>query len=85
MRVNYYAGAAAAAGTTTETVDDDGLTLGVLKQRLAVAHPPRSGQPHLADVLERSSFLLDGVAGRDDARSLDGVSAVDVLPPFAGG
>lgn len=85
MQVNYYAAAAAAAGTTAETVDAAGLTLGALKQHLVAAHPPLPGQPRLDDVLARSSFLLDGVAGRDDARSLGGVVALDVLPPFAGG
>ncbi|GGC78415.1 hypothetical protein GCM10011512_01240 [Tersicoccus solisilvae] len=85
MKVNYYAAAAAAAGTTAETVDADGLTLGALKAQLTAAHPPLPGQPRLEDVLARSSFLLDGMAGRDDARTLDGVSALDVLPPFAGG
>ncbi|WP_198928438.1 MoaD/ThiS family protein [Tersicoccus sp. Bi-70] len=85
MQINYYAGAAAAAGTTAETVDTAGLTFGQLKQRLAAAHPAVPGQPVLHDVLTRSSFLLDGLAVRDDARVLDGAGALDVLPPFAGG
>ncbi|MEH0111211.1 MoaD/ThiS family protein [Tersicoccus sp. MR15.9] len=85
MQVNYYAGAAAAAGTAAESVDAAGLTLGALKERLGAAHPAVPGQPVLDDVLARSSFLVDGVAVRDDARVLDGAGALDVLPPFAGG
>ena len=85
VRVNLYAAAAAAAGTTATTVDTTVLTLADLKQRLIADHPALPGQPRLSDVLGRCSFLVDGVARRDDTQALDGVDAVDVLPPFAGG
>ncbi len=34
---------------------------------------------------ERCSYLVDGVTTRDRSTPLEGVSVVDVMPPFAGG
>ena len=41
--------------------------------------------PELATVLDRCSFLCDGVAVRNRAEPLRTNQTVDVLPPFAGG
>ncbi len=37
----------------------------------------------MARVVASGSFLVDGIASRDDARPIG--ARVDVLPPFAGG
>lgn len=79
--LRYWAGARAAAGTSSEDVD-----AATLAAALAVARASR-GQ-RFAEVLTVCSFLVDGdpVGARDAASvSLQGVLAVDVLPPFAGG
>lgn len=39
----------------------------------------------LAAVLDRCSFLVDGVTTRDRAVVVPGGAVVDVMPPFAGG
>jgi molybdopterin synthase sulfur carrier subunit len=39
----------------------------------------------VAVVLDRCSFLCDGIAVRDVRRPLQTNQTVDVLPPFAGG
>ncbi len=44
----------------------------------------RYGEP-LARVLDRSSYLVDGVACHDRTAPLPADATVDVLPPFAGG
>ena len=41
--------------------------------------------PELATVLDRCSFLCDGMAVRNRAEPLRTNQTVDVLPPFAGG
>jgi molybdopterin converting factor small subunit len=41
--------------------------------------------PKLAAVLDRCSFLRDGIAVRNRAEPLETHQTVDVLPPFAGG
>lgn len=41
--------------------------------------------PKLATVLDRCSFLRDGVAVRSRVEPLETNQTVDVLPPFAGG
>jgi sulfur-carrier protein len=76
--VRYFAGARAAAGVTEEAVPA-GLTRDALVDALAQRH----GEG-LAVVLKVASFLLDGVAWRDES-PLPAGGTVDVLPPFAGG
>jgi len=76
--VRYFAAARAAAGTQTEELAAD-----TLEQLLAVL-----GQQHgdaLTRVLQRSSYLVDGVACHDRQAPLPPGATVDVLPPFAGG
>jgi len=80
VAVRYFAGARAAAGVPDELVTlPAGSTLADLVAELVRRHGP-----DLARVLAASSFLVDEVASRPD-RPLDGVTGVDVLPPFAGG
>jgi sulfur-carrier protein len=81
VRVRYFAGARAAAGITEESVQlATDATMRDLVDELADRHGAT-----LTKVLTACSFLLDGVAVRDRAVALPDGSAVDVLPPFAGG
>lgn len=80
VTVRYFAAARAAAGTESETVRlQAGTTVAELVEMLALRGTP------LAMVLSRCSYLLDGIAVRDDASALSAGNTVDVLPPFAGG
>ena len=76
--VRYFAAARAAAGVSEEklTAPDLATLLSVISQ----AHGPK-----MATVLERCSFLIDGLACHDRSASLPADTVVDVLPPFAGG
>lgn len=78
--MRYFAAARAAAGTECETVGiGPGATvfdvINMLKRRDA----------GLATVLQRCSYLCDGVAVRDTATPLRPGQTLDVLPPYAGG
>jgi molybdopterin converting factor small subunit len=78
--VRYFAAAKAAAGVETEIVSvASGATVTDLVAAL------RARGERLAAVLDRCSFLCDGVAVRDGRRPLQTNQTVDVLPPFAGG
>jgi sulfur-carrier protein len=80
VTVRYFAAARAAAGAETEIVCvSRGSTIGDLVKGLGT----RSAK--LAAVLERCSFLCDGMAVRDRTKPLESNQTVDVLPPFAGG
>ena len=80
VTVRYFAAARAAAGTETETVEiRTGSTVTDLLATL------RTRGEKLAVVLERCSFLCDGIAVRDVQKVLETNQTVDVLPPFAGG
>jgi molybdopterin converting factor small subunit len=80
VTVRYFAAARAAAGIEAETlVVRPGTTVGELVERLAVRG---SG---LATVLDRCSYLCDGVAVRDETTALRSGDTIDVLPPFSGG
>ena len=93
MLVRYFAAARVAAGTEAETVPLDGAAPGGVgpvrrdvEEMLARRHPQQPpGQPPLAEVLARSSFLLDGVACPDPATRVSAEAVLDVLPPFSGG
>ncbi len=81
VTVRYFAAAHAAAGTDSELVETPPqATLAQLLQQLADQHGEK-----LADVLERCSFLVDGVASADRGTLVRAGGTVDVLPPFAGG
>jgi molybdopterin converting factor small subunit len=80
VNVRYFAAARAAAGMDEETLAvAPGTSVKDLVERLGV----RSA--NLAAVLDRCSFLCDGVAVRNRAEPLQTNQTVDVLPPFAGG
>jgi molybdopterin synthase sulfur carrier subunit len=81
VRVRYFAGARGAVGLSEEKVSmPGGATVGDLVTELGGRHGEK-----LTRVLTACSFLLDGVAVRDQSITLrDGVD-IDVLPPFAGG
>jgi sulfur-carrier protein len=89
MLVRYFAAARAAAGTEAETVTvpaGRACTRQDVEALLVRAHPqPPPGQPPLAEVLARSSFLLDGIACPDPATPVPAGAVLDVLPPFSGG
>jgi molybdopterin converting factor small subunit len=75
--IRYWAAARAAAGCDAEPYD-----AATLAEALAAA--ARNHGPALGRVLERCSFLVDGVrAGSGTTLPEDGL--VEVLPPFAGG
>jgi sulfur-carrier protein len=76
VTVRYWAGARDAAGC-----DDEPLQAASVREVLAQL--VSRGAP-LAEVVRRSSVLLDGRVVRDDADLVDG-QTVEVLPPFAGG
>ncbi len=80
VTVRYFAAARAAAGVEAETVVvRPGTTVAGLVERLAVRGS------RLATVLNRCSYLCDGIAVRDEAAALRPGDTVDVLPPYAGG
>lgn len=89
MLIRYFAAARAAAGTDAETLEAPTgrpSTRRDVEAVLARAHPePPPGQPPLAEVLARSSFLLDGVACPDPETPVPADAVLDVLPPFSGG
>lgn len=88
MQVRYFAAARAAAGTEAETVplDRPSRPRREVEELLVARHPrPAPGRPPLAEVLARSSFLLDGVACPDPHAPVPDGSVLDVLPPFSGG
>jgi sulfur-carrier protein len=80
VTIRYFAAARAAAGAEKEIVGvSPGSTIADLIDQLGARGPK------LAAVLERCSFLCDGVAVRDRGSLLRTNQTVDVLPPFAGG
>jgi sulfur-carrier protein len=80
VNVRYFAAARAAAGLEQETV---AVASGTTLTDLLVAL--RARDQKLAVVLDRCSFLCDGIAVRDAGKKLETNQTVDVLPPFAGG
>lgn len=90
LTVRYFAAAKAAAGVATEQVDLDHVdadpTRGAVENHLISLHPESpAGEPPLAEVLARSSFLLDGQSCPTPQTPVHGNATLDVLPPFAGG
>ena len=80
VTVRYFAAAKAAAGLEQEAI---ALAAGTTVTELVGALRDRDGE--LARVLDRCTFLCDGMAVRDPARRLKTNQTIDVLPPFAGG
>jgi molybdopterin synthase sulfur carrier subunit len=80
VTVRFFAAARAAAGSDARTlVFGPGTTVADLVS--ALGH----GNPRLAKILERCSYLCDEVAVRDTSITLGPGQTIDVLPPFAGG
>jgi molybdopterin converting factor small subunit len=80
VTVRYFAAARAAAGSDAETLTvSAGATVAELVGQLA------SRGQELAQVLNRCSYLCDGIAVRDARMTLAADQTIDVLPPFAGG
>ena len=80
VTVRFFAAASAAAGTESNVM--------TLKPGATVADAVRElcGQSdELALVLQKCSYLCDGVAVRDQTLVLVHDQTLDVLPPFAGG
>jgi molybdopterin synthase sulfur carrier subunit len=80
VRVRFFAAARAAAGA-----ESDSLTLGPGATVAELVSELCCRSDELARVLQRCSFLCDGVAVRNRAITLQSGQIVDVLPPFAGG
>jgi molybdopterin synthase sulfur carrier subunit len=80
VTVRYFAAARAAAGADSETVCvRPGATVAELIDGLAAKNA------RLATVLNRCSYLCDGIAVRNVHTALHSGETIDVLPPFAGG
>ena len=80
VTVRYFAAARAAAGFDDEII---GVAPGTTVA--ALLHSLGERDPELAKVLNRCSYLCDGIAVRDLGMTLGDTQTVDVLPPFAGG
>jgi len=83
VTIRYWAAAKEAAGVQEESVE--AITLSDLLNTVVASRKPDG---RLADVLTRSSFLVNAdPVGRVDRKSivLDDGAVVEVLPPFAGG
>ena len=83
VTIRYWAAAKEAAGVPEESVE--AVTLSDLLNTVVASRKPDG---RLADVLARSSFLVNAdPVGRVDRQSivLDDGAVVEVLPPFAGG
>lgn len=85
--VRLFAAAAEAAGTEQLSVEvGDGVGLSELLGRLpGLAEPDSSGTPDLTHVLDRCSFLINGVRSTPSTALLRPGDQLDVMPPFAGG
>ena len=80
LPVRLFAAAAAAAGSETAVLDlHPGATVDDALQKLCAQ------SEELALVLQKCSYLCDGVAVRHRATALQAHQTLDVLPPFAGG
>ncbi len=80
VTVRFFAAARAAAGAESDLLTvPPGTTVANLVSELSC----RSDE--LARVLQRCSYLCDGIAVRNRATELRSGQTLDVLPPFAGG
>jgi molybdopterin synthase sulfur carrier subunit len=80
VTVRYFAAARAAAGA-----EDEVLTLPAATSVAALVSELGKRNTELARVLQRCSYLCDGIAVRDPQILLGSGQTLDVLPPFAGG
>jgi sulfur-carrier protein len=83
VTIRYWAAAKEAAGLPEES-----LNAVTLRDALNAAVACRKPDSRLAEIIARSSFLVDAnPVGRADKGSivLDDGAVIEVLPPFAGG
>lgn len=80
VTVRFFAAARDAAGT-----DSTILTLPPGSTVTDAVRELCGRSDKLTLMLQKCSFLCDGVAVRDPARPLEAHQTVDALPPFAGG
>ncbi|RKR73313.1 MoaD/ThiS family protein [Frondihabitans australicus] len=80
--MRFFAAARAAVGRSEAEVDASTLGDALSEVTAGLAG---SKLDRWEDLRSRCSYLVDGVTTRDLATSLEGVAAVDVMPPFAGG
>lgn len=80
VTVRYFAAACAAAGVESET-----LTVAADTTVAELMNGVADRNPRLGAVLDRCSYLCDGMAVRDRTAPLRAGETIDVLPPFAGG
>jgi molybdopterin converting factor small subunit len=83
VTIHYWAAAKEAAGTSEEKIYAE-----TLATALDVVRGKRQGDSRFANVLARSSFLVDsnpvGRRAKDTILLSEG-TVIEVLPPFAGG
>jgi sulfur-carrier protein len=80
VTVRFFAAARAAAGAESDLLSvRQGATIADVVSELCC----RSDE--LARVLQRCSYLCDGIAVRNKGIELRSGQTLDVLPPFAGG
>lgn len=80
LNVRFFAAAGAAAGSDTAVLElQPGATVDDALEKLC------GHSEELALVLQKCSYLCDGIAVRDRATVLQAHQTLDVLPPFAGG
>jgi molybdopterin converting factor small subunit len=80
LNVRLFAAAGAAAGSETAVLElYPGATVGDALEQLC------GHSEELALVLQKCSYLCDGIAVRDRSTVLQDHQTLDVLPPFAGG
>jgi molybdopterin converting factor small subunit len=80
LNVRLFAAAGAAAGSETAVLElYPGATVGDALEKLC------GHSEELALVLQKCSYLCDGIAVRDRSTVLQAHQTLDVLPPFAGG
>lgn len=83
VTIRYWAAAKEAAGVSEESVE--AVTLGDALNTVVASRKPDA---RLADVIERSSFLVNadqvGHVARESVLLEEG-AVIEVLPPFAGG
>ncbi|WP_368918997.1 MoaD/ThiS family protein [Corynebacterium diphtheriae] len=89
MDVHYFAAARAARGEPLDHLDiSDYPSVNTLRSLIELLTDlygdNNSVGMSLAQVLDRSTFLVDGAAAHTDTMISD-AQRVDVLPPFAGG
>ena len=81
--IRYWAAAKQAAGVAEEPFE-----AGTLAAALDAAARRRGGNTHFSELLQRSSFLVDGAPASRRAAAevtLSEGCVIEVLPPFAGG